>query len=80
MSEHRLNEIWESWDYHIEKVVESLDRKVYIAISDATMSGVPYEKAVEFFAKKLSDTIEEVARQRENESKRTGRRFRAKGV
>ncbi|MFW5433287.1 hypothetical protein [Paenibacillus apiarius] len=67
--EKELWDNWESWGHLIRDDVERLDRKLYLAMSDSVSFGVSREECTRFFQKRLLETIESVAKEREAKGK-----------
>ncbi|WP_239327511.1 hypothetical protein [Paenibacillus sp. ACRRX] len=64
-----LDDIWESWDYHIKDDLARVDRKFYLAISEAMQFNIKPATAIRYFREKLDETIQEIAVERQAKTK-----------
>lgn len=64
-----MGAVFESYDYHVYKKVESLDHIISCMIRDAMTAGVSLRYAVLFTRDKLTDMIDQIAEQREANQK-----------
>ncbi|NGP58181.1 hypothetical protein FLT15_07180 [Paenibacillus thiaminolyticus] len=59
---NELEEIWESWDYHLEEALIRADQIVRLMFKEAKMFRVPQEQQEAFFRGKLQELMVRVAR------------------
>lgn len=61
--ETQLQDIWESWDYHLREAFERADSIARQMFSEASMFSVPRARQEEFFQAKTKELLEDIARQ-----------------
>ena len=68
-----LEDIWECSEWRVEEFVQRLDRLIFVMLDDARAHGVKRAEAIEYFATKLSETIDKVAENRETDKQQANR-------
>ncbi|BFH70630.1 hypothetical protein J27TS7_57760 [Paenibacillus dendritiformis] len=58
---NELEEIWESWDYHLEEALIRADQIVRLMFKEAKMFRVPQEQQDRFFREKMRELMKRVA-------------------
>ena len=58
-----INDIWNSWDYHVYEKLAALDHMVRLVFRDMTLAGIPVEMQNEFMRSKFRDQLEQIAEQ-----------------
>lgn len=61
--ETTLQEIWESWDYHLREAFERADSIARKMFAEASLFSVPREKQEAFFKAKTAELLADIARQ-----------------
>lgn len=57
---NELEEIWESWDYHLEEALIRADQIVRLMFKEVKMFRVPQEKQERFFREKMQELMARV--------------------
>lgn len=63
--ENEMQNIFDSWDYHLFEKLEAADRIVQRIFTDMNLAGVPKQMQIEFMREKTQDMIDQIAENRE---------------
>ncbi|MCY9539197.1 hypothetical protein M5X02_00700 [Paenibacillus alvei] len=61
--ETQLQEIWESWDYHLEEALKRADDITRRMFKEATQFNVPKSKQEKYFRQRFDELMTKIARQ-----------------